>query len=385
LGIRRQGARRLGGSLEQALREGGAPAHVAVSGLSKRFGASTVLDRVDLSVAPGALVTLLGPSGCGKTTLLRLIAGLATPDEGTVSIAGVDMTRTPPHPRNVGVVFQNYALFPHLSVAGNVGFGLKGRGLTKDAIAAKIARSLDLVQMSRLRDRPVTALSGGQQQRVALARALAIEPKVLLFDEALSALDRNLRERKQGELRRLLKELGATAVFVTHDQDEALTMSDRIAVMNAGRIEQYSDPLSVYARPATLFAMRFVGVSSELAGIVVARSGGLVRVQTPIGVVLAHGDQAPGAAVVVATRPEHVKIEASSSAASEAGWNRVDGRIRQITFQGSRTRVAVDVGTSSDFAVEIGGLSRMAAAGESVRLSWPSEQSFAYLDPGAEP
>jgi putative spermidine/putrescine transport system ATP-binding protein len=239
-----------------------APAHVAVTGLSKRFGASTVLDSIDLAVAPGALVTLLGPSGCGKTTLLRLIAGLATPDQGKVSIAGVDVTRTPPHKRNVGVVFQNYALFPHLSVAGNVGFGLKGRGLPRDAIAAKVARALDLVQMGPFRDRPVTALSGGQQQRVALARALAVEPNVLLFDEALSALDRNLRETMQVELRRLLKNLGVTAVFVTHDQDEALTMSDRIAVMNAGRIEQYADPQFVYARPVTLFTMRFVGICS---------------------------------------------------------------------------------------------------------------------------
>ena len=357
------------------------PAHVAATGLSKRFGASTVLASIDLAVAPGALVTLLGPSGCGKTTLLRLIAGLATPDRGKVTIAGLDVTRTPPHKRNVGVVFQNYALFPHLSVAGNVGFGLKGRGLAKDAIRAKIERALDLVQMGRFADRPIAALSGGQQQRVALARALAVEPNVLLFDEALSALDRNLRETMQVELRRLLKDLGATAVFVTHDQDEALTMSDQIAVMNAGRIEQFADPHSIYARPATLFTMRFVGISSELRGTVGARSPGRVRVDTPIGQICASGDQPVGAAVVVATRPEHVAIGAAGPAPSDPEVNSVAGRIRQVTFHGARTRISVDVGAQPDFSVEIGGGGAIPGAGDAVRLNWPSAQSFAYPAP----
>ena len=359
-----------------------APAHVAVTGLSKRFGASTVLDSIDLAVAPGALVTLLGPSGCGKTTLLRLIAGLATPDQGKVSIAGVDVTRTPPHKRNVGVVFQNYALFPHLSIAGNVGFGLKGRGLPRDAIAAKVARALDLVQMGPFRDRPVTALSGGQQQRVALARALAVEPNVILFDEALSALDRNLRETMQVELRRLLKNLGVTAVFVTHDQDEALTMSDRIAVMNAGRIEQYAVPQFVYARPVTLFTMRSVGICSELRGEVDDRSEGRVRVRTTIGPIVAVGEHQIGAKVVVATRPEHVAIGAAGSAPSVGDVNAAEGRIRQVIFHGSRARIAADLGDEADFRVEVGGASRIPAVGEAVRLTWPAARSFAYPDPG---
>jgi putative spermidine/putrescine transport system ATP-binding protein len=352
-----------------------APAHVVARGLSKRFGASTVLDRIDLAVARGALVTLLGPSGCGKTTLLRLIAGLATPDQGRVSIAGVDVTRMPPHKRNVGVVFQNYALFPHLNVGGNVGFGLSGKGLGKPAIAEKVGRALDLVHMGKFRDRPVTALSGGQQQRVALARALAVEPNVLLFDEALSALDRNLRETMQVELRRLLKDLGATAVFVTHDQDEALTMSDKIAVMNAGRVEQFADPLSVYSLPETLFTMRFVGVSSELRGKVVSSRQGQVRVETHIGVIAAHGEQPVGARVIVATRPEHVRV---GGAAAE-GDNRAEGRIRQITFQGSRTRLSIDVG-GADFVVEMGGVNALPAAGAAVVLTWPAARSFAYPD-----
>jgi putative spermidine/putrescine transport system ATP-binding protein len=356
-------------------------AHVAVSSLSKRFGAAKVLDRVDLAVELGALVTLLGPSGCGKTTLLRLIAGLAAPDEGSVSIAGVDVTRTPPHKRNVGVVFQSYALFPHLTVGGNVGFGLKGRGLARDAVAAKVERALELVQMGAYLDRPVAALSGGQQQRVALARALAVEPSVLLFDEALSALDRRLRETMQVELRRLLKKVGATAVFVTHDQDEALTMSDQVAVMNAGRIEHFEDPLAVYARPRSLFTMRFVGVSSELRGTVVAREGGRVSVETPQGRILAEGSHPAGARVVVATRPEHVEINPPAG----ADVNRIEGRIRQITFQGSRTRVAADIGSGADFVVELGGLNELPAQGQTVTLQWPVACGLAFLDPGAAP
>jgi putative spermidine/putrescine transport system ATP-binding protein len=356
-------------------------AHVAVAGLSKRYGAANVLDRVDLSVDKGALITLLGPSGCGKTTLLRLIAGLVTPDEGSVSIAGADVTRTPPHKRNVGVVFQNYALFPHLTVGGNVGFGLHRRGLPRDTIAAKVGRALELVQMGAYADRPVRALSGGQQQRVALARALAVEPSVLLFDEALSALDRSLRETMQVELRRLLKRIGATAVFVTHDQDEALTMSDRVAVMNAGRIEHFEDPLALYAHPRTLFTMRFVGISSELRGTVTAREGAHLRVDTPQGQILAEGSHPVGARVVVATRPEHIEINSAVGLED----NRIDGRIRQITFQGSRTRVAVDVGSEADFMVELGGVNELPPQGQAVSLRWPVARSLAFLDAGAAP
>jgi putative spermidine/putrescine transport system ATP-binding protein len=350
--------------------------HVAVTSLSKRFGASTVLDRVDLSVERGALVTLLGPSGCGKTTLLRLIAGLAAPDEGSIVIGGVDVTRMPPHKRNVGVVFQSYALFPHLTVAGNVSFGLKGKSLSRAEMAAKVQRALSLVQMERFGDRPVRALSGGQQQRVALARALAVEPNVLLFDEALSALDRNLRETMQIELRRLLKDIDATAVFVTHDQDEALTMSDKVAVMNAGRIEQFDDPVRLYARPRSLFTTRFVGVSSELRGTVTARQAGQLRIDTPQGPVLAEGDLPTGAAAVVSIRPENVAIGASD----DQERNRIEGRVRSVIFQGPRSRVAVDVGASADFIVEVGGISTPPSPGDAIVLSWPASRSFAFAD-----
>jgi putative spermidine/putrescine transport system ATP-binding protein len=357
----------MGGPLEPAVN-----AHVATTNLSKRFGAAQVLDRVDLAVERGALVTLLGPSGCGKTTLLRLIAGLIAPDEGSIAIGGVDVTHTPPHKRNVGVVFQSYALFPHLTVAGNVGFGLQGRGLGRAEIAVKVQRALALVQMERFGDRSVRALSGGQQQRVALA----VEPSVLLFDEALSALDRNLRETMQVELRRLLKDLGATAVFVTHDQDEALTMSDKVAVMNAGRIEQFDEPVRLYERPHSLFATRFVGVSSELRGTVAAREGGRLRVDTPQGPVLAEGDLPAGAAAVVSTRPENIAIGAGDG----PDRNRIEGRVRRVTFQGSRTRIAVDVGAGADFMVEIGGVFALPAPGDAVVLSWLASRSFVFAD-----
>jgi putative spermidine/putrescine transport system ATP-binding protein len=355
-------------------------AHVEAVAVTKRYGGAAVLDGVDLAINQGALVTLLGPSGCGKTTLLRIVAGLASPDAGRVRIGGREVTSTPPHRRNVGFVFQNYALFPHLDVAGNVGFGLSGRGLARAEIARKAARALDLVQLGRLAARPVSALSGGQQQRVALARALAVEPSVMLFDEALSALDKSLRETMQTELRRLLKSLGATAIFVTHDQDEALTMSDRVAVMNRGRIEQYAEPQTLYAAPATLFAMRFVGVSCELAGVVKDTAGGRLSIATRAGMLRAQGGLGVGARAIVATRPEHARF-----VEGPGQENSVEGRVRQVAFQGPRKRVAVDIGEGSDFIVELGGDAALPDLERPVRIGWPPEKTFAYAAPGAAP
>jgi len=249
--------------------------HLVVRGVSKKYGPTTVLDHIDLTIRRGELVTLLGPSGCGKTTLLRAIAGLAQPDTGKVELAGRDVTHVPPHKRNVGVVFQSYALFPHLTVAGNIAFGLKVRGAARREIDAAVERALSLVKLGHLAGRRISALSGGQQQRVALARAIAVEPDVLLFDEALSALDRKLREEMQVELRRLLQDVKATAIFVTHDQDEALTMSDRVAVMNKGRIEQIGDPETLYTHPANPFVCRFLGEVNELPAALHARWTGI--------------------------------------------------------------------------------------------------------------
>ena len=246
----------------------------------------------------GEFVSLLGPSGCGKTTLLRIVAGLLGVDRGSVKLDGQDITALPPHKRDVGVVFQNYALFPHLSVAENVAFGLKARGRGAGETREAVARFLDLVHLADFADRSVRALSGGQQQRVAVARALAVRPKLLLLDEPFSALDRKLRETMQIDLRRLLRELGTTSVFVTHDQDEALTMSDRIAVMNRGAIEQLDTPEAIYRRPATAFALEFVGLSSRLAGTVLGTENGLVTVDTAFGRLVASGNFIKGAPVL---------------------------------------------------------------------------------------
>jgi putative spermidine/putrescine transport system ATP-binding protein len=356
-----------------------APPHLVVRQASKRYGAATVLDRVDLAINRGELVTLLGPSGCGKTTLLRLIAGLAEPEQGSIEIAGRDVTRVPPHRRNVGVVFQNYALFPHLTVAGNVAFGLKVRGRPKAEIASAVQRALSLVHLDHLGARPITALSGGQQQRVALARALAVEPDVLLFDEALSALDRKLREEMQIELRRILQQIGATAIFVTHDQEEALTMSDRVAVMNGGRIEQFAAPKTVYDRPASLFTLGFVGLSTRIRGSVVSSGNGLVQVDTKVGRLSAVGSFANGAAVVLATRPEHLRPNGGVG-------NSVTGRVRSVVFQGSRTQVEVMAGGDMLLAELPGQEAASVFPDSDLQLNWPIAETFAFPDPdGARP
>ncbi len=350
--------------------------HLDIRDVSKRFGATTVLDGITLAVAAGELVTLLGPSGCGKTTLLRAIAGLALPDSGTVRVAGQDITRLPPHRRHVGVVFQNYALFPHLSVRGNVAFGLRVHGRPKAQIDGIVDRYLGLVKLAHLAERPVSALSGGQQQRVALARALAVEPTIMLFDEALSALDRKLREGMQVELRQLLREIGATAIFVTHDQDEALTMSDRIAVMNAGRIEQCADPKTVYAAPATLFALDFVGLSTKLKGRVVdVPQRGMIVAETAAGPITAQANFVVGSPVVLATRPEYIAL-----ADAPGGANVISGTLTTTVFHGSRSMLHVAAGGES-LAVEVSGLATP-PAGSSVHLRWPVENGFVYPDPG---
>ena len=314
-------------------RAGAAADYLGIRRVAKRFGGTTVLHDLSLGIGRGEFVSLLGPSGCGKTTLLRLIAGLLKPEAGTITVGGRELTRLPAHRRNVGVVFQSYALFPHLSVADNVAFGMRAQGKGKAEVSAQVERSLALVQMSAFADRPVTALSGGQQQRIAVARALAVEPALLLLDEPFSALDRKLRETMQIELRQLLRKLEITAIFVTHDQDEALIMSDRIAVMNAGQIEQLDTPTAVYARPESLYVLEFVGQSTCLAGRVSGNAGGEVEVETAIGPIRAPGRWSMGAEVVVAVRPESTQL----GEGSESGYNTIRLTVSDIVFQGSRT------------------------------------------------
>ena len=244
---------------------------VRLQGVSKHFGALRALDDIDLTVEEGEFLALLGPSGCGKTTTLNVLAGFVAPDRGRVLIDGADITDQPPYQRGLGVVFQSYALFPHMTVADNVAFGLRERRVPRRDIAARVAEALSLVRLPGAGATRPAALSGGMQQRVALARALVIRPRVLLLDEPLAALDRKLREEMRAELREIQRRVGITTVFVTHDQHEALGLSDRIAVMKAGKVEQLGRPRDIYERPATRFVADFIGASSVVEGVAVDR------------------------------------------------------------------------------------------------------------------
>jgi putative spermidine/putrescine transport system ATP-binding protein len=325
-----------------------------VAGAEKSFGAAAVLGGVNLGVAKGEFVSLLGPSGCGKTTLLRIVAGLLGVDRGTVKLDGQDITALPPHKRDVGVVFQNYALFPHLTVAENVAFGLKARGRGAGVTREAVARFLDLVHLTDLADRSVRALSGGQQQRVAVARALAVRPKLLLLDEPFSALDRKLRETMQIDLRRLLRELGTTSVFVTHDQDEALTMSDRIAVFNAGRIEQVGTPAEIYEHPASVFIAGFVGTSNVLSGEA--------------------AEAITGSPERFTVRPEKIRIAEPDAPVGEADCA-AEGTVRDVVYLGTTTRYIIALEAGVDLVVvqqnlTTSSMEALAAKGRRVKLVW---------------
>jgi putative spermidine/putrescine transport system ATP-binding protein len=350
-------------------------AFLEIGGAEKRFGAAAVLQGVDLSVAKGEFVSLLGPSGCGKTTLLRIVAGLLAPDRGRVVLDGADIVRLPPHKRDVGVVFQNYALFPHLSVADNVAFGPRARGVKGSDAAATVARFLELVRMGEFAARPVHMLSGGQQQRVAVARALAVGPKLMLFDEPFSALDRKLRETMQIELRRLLRELGTTAIFVTHDQDEALVMSDRIAIMNKGAIEQLAAPDAIYEAPATAFALDFVGLSTRLEGTVIDSAGGTVEIDTRAGRLLGKGSYIRGARVCVGVRPERVRVGGDLA----PGENGVDAVLRDAVYLGSKLLLhfAADEPDRAIAEVNSAGFA-MPAPGAALGLRWRIEDTLVF-------
>jgi putative spermidine/putrescine transport system ATP-binding protein len=284
---------------------------IAIRGVEKRYGAHYALAGVDLDVAPGEFLTLLGPSGSGKTTLLNVLSGFVRPDAGSVSIGGVDVTRTPPHKRDLAMVFQNYALFPHMTVARNVAYPLKMRRVPKPETERRVAEALDFVQLGHLADRAPDQLSGGQRQRVALARAIVFDPRILLMDEPLSALDKQLREQMQFEIRALHDRLGITTVYVTHDQREALTMSDRVAVLNHGRIEQLDTPHALYDRPRTLFVADFIG---ESVHIDLARRDGALW----IGEARVAGAQDPGGPrPVLVLRPEKLRPLRAGETAGE--------------------------------------------------------------------
>ena len=309
-----------------------------IDAVTKRFGPNTVLDRCALDVAEGEIVTLLGPSGCGKTTLLRCIAGFLSADSGDVLIDGHDMTRVPVNRRPVGVVFQSYALFPHLTVAANVGYGLRMRGTPRAEIARRVAAALEMVSLVEFGERYPVQLSGGQQQRVAIARVLVLEPRVLLLDEPFNALDAKLRATMQVELRQLIKRFGITAIFVTHDQEEALTMSDRIAVMRGGRIEQVAPPADVFDRPASAYVADFIGSSNFWA----ARAEG-GRVTLPDGQSLATDLEGP---VKVMARPHNLRLAAGADGSWRGAvlFHRVIGPLIEYhveTADGAELRVVL--------------------------------------------
>jgi putative spermidine/putrescine transport system ATP-binding protein len=308
--------------------------HIEIDRIGKRFGPLQVLDQCSLAVERGTVATLLGPSGCGKTTLLRVIAGFVDPDAGSVRVGGRDVTDLPPNRRNVGYVFQNYALFPHLTVAGNVAYGLKVRRVGRAETEARVRRALHLVEMAGFADRYPARLSGGQQQRVAIARALVLEPEVLLLDEPFNALDAKLRLAMQVELRKLIDRVGITAIFVTHDQAEAMTLSDTVAVMRAGRIEQADAPLSLYDRPATAYVAAFIGGANLLP---VRVAGG--RVEGWPGIATARPD---GPALLV-VRPETVAVRRGDGEGG-SGWS---GRIVFAAAHGPTTEYEIDAGAAT--------------------------------------
>ncbi|MFN6998448.1 MAG: ABC transporter ATP-binding protein [Elioraea tepidiphila] len=301
---------------------------LTVRGVVRRFGPVTALAGVDLTVAEGELLTILGPSGSGKTTLLKVVAGFEIPDEGTVRLGSEDVTLAPPRQRDVGMVFQNYALFPHLTVAQNVAFPLEMRRLPRPERDRRVAEALALVELGGYEARLPRQLSGGQQQRVALARAIVFNPRLLLLDEPFGALDRKLRESMQLEVRRLQRRLKLTTLFITHDQEEALILSDRVAVMNAGRIEQVGTPGDVYARPATRFVADFVGESNLLEG----RASGDAAAEVPgLGrIALARAAGAAGDRTTLLLRPEALRVGAEAAALP----NRAHGRIVETVFLG---------------------------------------------------
>ena len=309
------------------------PAAVRLADLTKYYGRSVAVDRLSLGIEPGELVALLGPSGCGKTTSLRMIAGLVAPSGGEIFVNGTSITGVAVHRRNIGMLFQSYALFPHLTVAENVMFGLQMRGIKRRPAGLRVHEALDLVQLGGHQHKLPSQLSGGQQQRVALARALVIEPAMLLLDEPLGALDKGLRESMQVELRLLQRRLGITTVMVTHDQDEALTLADRIVVMRDGRLEQVGSPAEVYQHPATRFVAGFLGISNFFQGTIDRRSGGSVLVCCANGVHLTlPAEAAPSGAVTVALRPEAVRVARHGGETPAA--NAVVATLEQAVYRG---------------------------------------------------
>ena len=356
-----------------------APKGVTLTGVVKWYGKVQAVRGIDLEVRPGEMVSLLGPSGCGKTTTLRMIAGLEEPDAGEIRIGDARANETPPWRRNIGMVFQNYALFPHKSVAENIAYGLVMRRVPKAEIASRVADAMKLVQLEGLGERTPSQLSGGQRQRVALARAIITRPDVLLFDEPLAALDRKLREQMQVEIKLLQRSVGITTVFVTHDQDEALTLSDRIVVMEDGLIVQTGTPSEIYERPRSHFVSDFIGMMNALRGTVsgarsVTLPGGQ---QVPVPSLEA---AAPGSAIELMLRPEKVSL----NPAEGAGLTTLAGTVSHIVYMGPVTYLHVAIGGGATMLAMVpngAGAPPTPPQGAPVTLGWRAEDLVAFAPP----
>lgn len=345
---------------------------VTLKGITKVYGSNTVVDHVDLDIENGSLVSILGPSGCGKTTILRMIAGFETPDDGDVLFDGESVSKVPVNKRNIGMVFQSYALFPHMTVAQNVAYGLEQQGVPKSDIPGRVQEALATVHMDEFASRKPKQLSGGQQQRVALARALVIRPKVLLLDECLSALDKKLRVEMQTELRRILEESKVTTFFVTHDQEEAMTLSDKIVVMSRGNVEQLGTPREVYEKPVNRFVADFLGKATFFEGDVESVDGDMITIKTVDGTVTVPGRGAEaGEGVHYALRPEKVKIYRNGEK-SAAGA--IDGVVESVIYSGNLMSCTVNCSGISVKA-EMGGTDSAAGVsrGETVAVAWEPE------------
>jgi spermidine/putrescine transport system ATP-binding protein len=380
---------------DQPEREGAAAATnsggVTVRSIVKRFGDFTAVKGIDIDIAQGEFFTLLGPSGCGKTTTLRMIAGFEEPDEGQILIDDKDVAGLPPHKRPTNTVFQSYALFPHLSVKDNVAYGLKRKGVSRSDVEQRVKAELERVGLWGEANRRPNQLSGGQQQRVALARAIVNRPQVLLLDEPLGALDLKLRKALQIELKRIQQDVGITFVYVTHDQEEALTMSDRIAVMNQGIVEQIATPEEVYERPSTTFVAGFIGVSNLMPGTVRSLSGDKAEVELEAGITVsapANG-LATGERCHAVVRPEKLVVSGTNGAGPGDGMQSVEGVVASSVYLGTATQLVVELKGEARMTVLVPNANEQArqdlpGGGANVNLAWAPEHIHLVRESGSE-
>ncbi|WID94546.1 ABC transporter ATP-binding protein [Bosea vestrisii] len=350
---------------------------ISLQDVTKRYGALTTVDRVSLEIGQGEFVAFLGPSGCGKTTTLRMIAGLTLASEGSIRFGTRDVTDLPPYLRNAGLVFQGYALFPHMSVAQNVVFGLEMRGIDRTQAERRVQEALALVKLDHLADRLPKQLSGGQQQRVALARAIVYEPEVLLLDEPLSALDAKLRHEVRTDLRRLQSRLGLTTIFVTHDQDEALAVADRIVVMSAGKVEQVGTPREIYQRPASRFVAEFIGLTNIFAGSIESAGSFLTKGGEHFAV---SPDRGAAGVTAFAVRPEQISLQADAGMGSDVCT--VPATVEDVVYRGSLTEIVVRMGSGMPIVVHRQNADLPSGddlrPGQTVVASWPTGAAMLF-------